>query len=121
MVLFTVKFNLVLAACWRVEVINGGLGLALTGFFTISSIDKSLAFIKLSIFLASSSFNKGSDFFLFSEKGIGRPFLSKFIETSQNSSGINSCINLSLSSNTLKATDWTLPAEKCPWKPLKGL
>ena len=33
------------------------------------------------------------------------------IETSQNSSGLNSWINLSLSSNTLKATDWTLPAD----------
>ena len=36
----------------------------------------------------------------------------RFMETSQNSSGINSCINLSLSSRILKATDCTLPADK---------
>ena len=41
-------------------------------------------------------------------------FLSVFssIDTSQYSSGINSCINLSLSSRTLNATDCTLPADR---------
>ena len=91
---------------------NGALGLALTGFFTISLIVNSELLIKSCIFLASSSFNNGSDFFLFREKGIDRSFLSRFNETSQNSSGINSWINLSLSSKTLKATDCTLPAER---------
>ena len=35
-----------LAACWRVDVMNGALGLALTGFFTISLIVNSELLIK---------------------------------------------------------------------------
>ena len=72
------------------EVIKGGLGFALTGFFIISSMLKSESLTKFSIFLASLSFNRGSDFFLLSENGIDKSFLSRIIDTSQNSSGINS-------------------------------
>ena len=43
-----------LAACWSVEVIKGGLGFVLIGFFTISSINKFELRIRVSIFFASS-------------------------------------------------------------------
>ena len=94
------------------EVIKGALGFVLTGFFIISFINKSEFCISSKIFLASSFFNKGSDFFLLRLKEIARSSLFRVMETSQNSSGINSCISLSLSSKSLKATDWTLPAER---------
>ena len=81
---------MVLAACCNVDVMKGALGFALTGFLEISFIDNSELFIKFSIFFASSSLSKGSDFFLLSENGIISSSLFKSIETSQYSSGINS-------------------------------
>ena len=111
MVLLTVKLNFVLAACCKVDVMNGALGFTLTGFCIISSIVRSDFWISSWIFLASSSLSKGWDFFLFKEKGIINSSFIRVMETSQNSSGINSWINLSLSSKTLNATDWTLPAD----------
>ena len=79
-----------LAACWSVEVIKGGLGFVLIGFFTISLINKFELRIRVSIFFASSSFKRGSDFFLFKLNGILSESFDRLIETSQNSSGINS-------------------------------
>ena len=102
-----------LAACWSVDVIKGAFGFTFTGFLTISDIFNSVDSIKDFIFSASSFWRSGSDFFLLSANGI--IFWSderNFIETSQYSSGINSWISLSLSSKTLNATDWTLPAER---------
>ena len=67
MVLFTLKLNLVLAACCNVEVIKGALGLTFTGFFDTSLIRRSSDLTISSIRLASSCFKSGSDFFLFKE------------------------------------------------------
>ena len=69
---------------------KGALGFALTGFFTISFIKRSELRILFSIFLASSSFNNGSDFFLFKLNGMIKSSFWMSIETSQNSSGLNS-------------------------------
>ena len=41
MVLLTVKLNFVLAACCKVDVMNGALGFTLTGFCIISFIVRS--------------------------------------------------------------------------------
>ena len=91
MVLFTLKLNLVEAACCNVEVMKGAFGFTLVGVFTISVMDNFDACINCSICFASSAVNKGSDFFLESEKLIfSSLLLRRFIEISQYSFGINS-------------------------------
>ena len=90
MVLLTLKLSLVLAACCKVDVINGGLGLIDIGFFETSEIFNDDELINSTISLASNSGNKGSDFFLFKAKLILLLSLSiASKEISQNSSGTN--------------------------------
>ena len=58
-VLETPKPNFELAACWRVEVINGALGLTDVGFLVTSDISKLELFTSSSIIFASSSLRRG--------------------------------------------------------------
>ena len=91
MVRFTLKLNFVDAACCNVEVINGGFGLIFSGFFDISLIFNGLFLMRDSIFLASSSSSKGSEFFLNKEnKMLSLSLFKRFIEIAQNSLGLNS-------------------------------
>ena len=102
-----------LAACWSVDVINGGFGFTDTGFFTTLDILSGELLIRSTISFASFSGSNGSDFFLSNAKLILLFILSiAFSDISQNSSGTNFWISLSLSTRTLNATDCTLPADK---------
>ena len=113
MVLFTLKPSFVLAACCNVDVIKGGFGFDLTGFWVTSLTSKFEELTSSSIFFASSACNKGSDFFLLRLNSM--PIFLSFSalnEISQNSSGLNFWMLCSLSTKSLNATDWTLPAER---------
>ena len=106
MVLFTLKPNLVLADCWSVDVIKGAFGLTFTGFLEISFIDK--LHDSICCFIVSTfSFESNGSVFLVARLNL---IVSSLLvvaenEISQYSSGINSWIDLSLSSKSLKATD----------------
>ena len=91
---------------------NGALGLVLVGFCKISSTVILFCSTKDLIFSASSFCKRGSDFLRFNLKSILFASFASNISISQNSSGLNSWIWTSLSTKSLRATDWTLPADR---------
>ena len=114
MVFFTEKPKRVLAACCKVEVIYGALGLTLVGlssrnatlysasFNTLSRTSVSALFLSLSVLPACLTASKRMPSFL--------EMVSA--KTCQYSSGINARISRSRSTTSFTATDCTRPADK---------
>ena len=112
-VLLTLNPSFVLAACCNVDVMKGGFGFDLTGFWVTSLTIKLEVLISSSIFFASSACSRGSDFLLFRLNAMAVFWsFSALNEISQNSSGLNCWMLCSRSTKSLNATDWTLPADK---------
>ncbi len=115
MVFFTPKPRRVLAACCRVEVINGALGLVVVGRSLTSAILYSPAF-KSAIARSVCSLLVGRKVlpssFLTSNLTASLPLVFKSANRSQYSSGMKALMDRSRSTTKRSATDCTRPADK---------
>ena len=119
MVRWAVKPSLRAASCCRVEVVKGGEGLRLTGFFSIDLIVKLPALMASRAAPAMASEVMSSrctrlPACLTSRVVKGGLSAARSASTDQYSWGRNASISISRSTTIRRATDCTRPAERAP-------
>ena len=119
MVRWAVKPSLRAASCCRVEVVKGGDGLRLTGFFSIDLMVKLPALMasRAASAMASEVMSSRCTRFpacLTSRVVKGGLSAARSASTDQYSAARNASISISRSTTMRRATDCTRPAERAP-------
>ena len=119
MVRWAVKPSLRLASCCRVEVVKGGAGLRLIGFFSIDLIVNAPLLIASRAAKATASDGMSRRWIrlprcLTSRVVKGGLSAARSASTDQYSWALNFSISISRSTTMRRATDWTRPAERAP-------